>query len=105
MAEHLITVLGHPSDTVAYASQPGYNVAPASHTPEQRRAWVAEAVARGDDFFCASTEFTGMYVREIRWLADEAQKLRMRALALRARALSIQDAIDGGWKRKMETDS
>lgn len=62
-------------------------------TPEKARAWIAEAVARGDKFLLVSTNFSGAYLWEIRALQDETQKLRIQAGKLSGRALELSDAI------------
>ena len=91
----MITILGKLADTSAYMDKPGYNVYPRSDdwTPELAKAWLSEAVTRGDTFQLVSTDFTGVYLQEIRWLQDEAQKLREQASVLLARALELNDAI------------
>ncbi len=95
MNRPLTTILGKLSDTTAYLDRPGYNVSPPSDdwTPELGRAWLVEAVNRGDKFELVSTDFSGMYLREIHWLQAEAQRLRLEAIALQDRALELGNAI------------
>ena len=92
---NLTTVLGKFKDTAPFVGQPGYNVYPKSTdwTPEKSRAWIAEAVARGDEFLLVSTDFSSVYGQEIRWLQDEAQKLRTQAGVLNGRAWELSDAV------------
>ena len=97
----ITTVLGKLTDTAPYVGQPGFNVYPKfdDWTPEKGRAWLREAVARGDKFLLVSTDFTGAYLQEIRWLQDEVQKLGIQARVLRERAWELSDAIAAVSKR------
>lgn len=99
----LITILGRLPDTAPYIGKPGYNVSEESPdwTPEKGRAWVVEAVARGDKFLLVSTDFTGVYLQEIGWLRAEAQKMRIRAGVLKARALELDEAVADVSKRAL----
>jgi hypothetical protein len=103
MSEAITTILGKLTDTAPYIDQPGYNVYPESDdwTPDKGRAWLREAVARGDEFLLVSTEFTGAYLQEIRWLQDEAQRLRTQAGTLQARALELSNAVADVSKRAL----
>jgi len=95
----MITILGQPDDTVLYRNREGYTVHPLDWTTDQVRAWIAEAVERGDKFQLVSTEFTGMDDREVRWLREESYKLRARGGMLIDMAREIDDAVAQASKR------
>jgi hypothetical protein len=102
----LTTVLGKLKDTAPYVGREGYNVYPESDdwTPENVRVWLREAVARGDAFLLVSADFTGDYAREVRWLGDEACKLRMQARVLVDRALELEKAVSDAAKRAWDLE-
>lgn len=89
----MIAILGQPVDTAQYCNREDYNVHPLNWKPDQVRAWIAERVEAGDTFQLVSTDFTGMYAQEIRWLREESYKLYARGAALIDRAREIDESI------------
>jgi len=99
----MIAILGQPNDTASYVNRKGYNVHAPDLTPDQVKAWIHEAVTRGDKLELVSTDFTGMYSREIRWLRGESQKKRGQAAVLIDQAREIEEAISdvSKWARHL----
>ena len=102
----LTTVLGKLADTAPYIGRAGYSVYPESDdwTPEKGRVWLLEAVERGDKFLLVSTDFTGVYLQEIRWLRDAATKRRFQARALLDRALELEEAVRDAAKQAWDLE-
>jgi len=98
----MITILGHPTDTAQYLNREGYNVHAPDLTPDQVKAWIREAVTRGDDFRLESTDFVGAFGQEVRWLRAEEQRLRMAGRVLEMRALAIGEAVRDARKRALD---
>ena len=85
------TILGQPADLTQYRTT--HTTHPPGWTPDQVRAWITERVEAGDKFEFASTDFSGIYDREIRWLREESYKLRARGGVLIDRARELDEAI------------
>ncbi len=66
----LITVIGKFRDIERFRDVDGYNVMPscADWTPQLNRAWIDEALERGDQFLIASSDYSGAFLDELIYL-------------------------------------
>lgn len=66
----MITVIGKLADIERYRNVTGYNVMARRDdwTPERNRSWLDEAIARGDQFLIASSDYSGEFLNELIYL-------------------------------------
>ena len=66
----MITVLGKLADTQKYIGLDGYNVLSFTPdwTPDKNYKWLDAAIARGDQFLIVSSEWSGWFAEELKYL-------------------------------------
>jgi hypothetical protein len=69
----MITVIGKWRDVSKYEFSKGYNVMPLDPdwTPERNRAWIDAAIDRGDKIMIASSDVSGEFKNELRYLLEK----------------------------------